>query len=289
MNKQFTLKKDILPTQKELPNTSISKLMDEYLNLNDFNLILFDLETLGLSPSFDYEQITEISAKVIDGKNFDTITSLNHKIELNDSAKTLLTDPNSVERLNWENRQRKRNKAKFTDPNELLKLTHYRELSNDTLTSEKDAIKEFIDLIENTNNCLLVAHNAKFDVRFLTIRASKYDARLPITSTLDTLKLSRYYFAPLIEKLSKEPDVKQIHESLFRKRSNFNHISSKLGELAESINLNAENWHSAKADVNMMLGVLKFMLNFFDKHRDEDIKKYQQRILQRNIGRKKSK
>lgn len=289
MSKHFTLKKDILPSQKELPDTSISKLLDDYLNFDEYNLILFDLETLGLSPSFDYEQITEISAKVISGKNFEKINSLNHKIELNDSAKTLLNDPNSVERLNWENRQRKRNKAKFTDPNELLKLTHYRELSNETLTSEKNAIDEFIQLIENTNNCLLVAHNAKFDVRFLTIRASKYNNKLPVTPTLDTLKLSRYYFAPLVEKLSNNDEVKKIYESLFRKRKNFNHISSKLGELADAINLNSKNWHSAKADVDMMLGVLKYMVNFFEKYRNEDIHKFQQLILNRNIGRKRLK
>ena len=52
MRKAYTLKKDILPFQKDLPTVSLSKLLDEYLNFKDAKLILFDLETLGLNPNF---------------------------------------------------------------------------------------------------------------------------------------------------------------------------------------------------------------------------------------------
>ena len=73
MRKAYTLKKDILPFQKDLPTVSLSKLLDEYLDFTDTKLILFDLETLGLNPNFEYEQITEISAWVVDGNTMEVI------------------------------------------------------------------------------------------------------------------------------------------------------------------------------------------------------------------------
>ena len=71
MKKAYSLKNEILPFQKNLPNVKIDELVNKYLDFTDHKLILFDLETLGLNPAFDYEQITELSAWVIDGDNFD--------------------------------------------------------------------------------------------------------------------------------------------------------------------------------------------------------------------------
>ena len=143
--------------------------------------------------------------------------------------------------------------------------------------------------VNKYENVILVAHNAKFDVKFMTVRSNKYEKKLPITKTLDTLKLSRYFFSPLVLKLSKHKDVVSIYDSLFRQRKDFIHISSKLGELASALNINSKLWHSADADVIMMFEVLKFMIKFFEKHKKEDIKSYQKQILKRNIGKYKSK
>ena len=167
-------------------------------------------------------------------------------------------------------------------------MTHYHDLKLNEV-KESFAIKKFIDLVNKYENVILVAHNAKFDVRFMTIRSSKYDQKLPVTKTLDTLKLARYFFAPLVQKLSNQKNIKEIYDSLFRQRKNFVHISSKLGEIANALNINSEDWHSADADVYMMYEILKYMLMFFNKHKNEDIKSYQIKILKRNIGKNKSK
>lgn len=285
MSKSYTLKEDILPLQKELPNVGVGELLDDYLNFKNTTLIMFDLETLGLNPAFEYEQITEISAWVVSGNDMEVEKTLNYKIELNESANTLLNDSTSLERLNWVDRQNKRRNSMFSDPNEILKMTHYHSIKDVDVVTESFAISEFINLIGDYENVILVAHNAKFDIKFMTVRSSKYEMKLPITKVLDTLKLSRYFFSPLVEKFSTAPDVKQIHDSLFRQRKDHGHVSSKLGELANAININSDAWHSADADVGMMYGVLKFMLEFFGKYRDEDIKKYQKTILMRNIGK----
>lgn len=288
MRKSYTLKEDILPFQKELPNIGVGELLDDYLDFKNSTLIMFDLETLGLSPSFDYEQITQMSAWVVNGCDMKVEKTLNYKIELNESATTLLNDSTSLERMNWVDRQNKRRNSAFSDPNEILKMTHYDLIKDTPIVDESTAISEFINLIGECENVILVAHNAKFDIKFMTVRSSKYEMKLPTTKVLDTLKLSRYYFAPLVEKFSTAPDVKQIYDSLFRQRKDYDHISSKLGELAEAINIDSDTWHSAEADVGMMYEILKFMLEFFDKHRDADIKQYQKKILMRNVGKYKT-
>lgn len=289
MRKSHSLKKDILPFQKDLPNISLSKLLDEYLNFQDSKLILFDLETLGLNPNFEYEQITQLSASVVDGNNMEIIETLNCGVHLNESALTLINDPTSVERINWIDRQNKRRGNAFDNPMEILEMTHYFDLPSEHNVKESVVVSKFNDLINKYENVIVVAHNAKFDVKFMTVRSSKYEKKFPITRTLDTLKLSRYFFSPLILKLAKHTDVVDIYNALFRQRKDFVHISSKLGELAYALNIDSSSWHSADADVKMMYEVLKFMLKFFEKHKNEDIISYQKQILKRNIRKYKSK
>jgi DNA polymerase III epsilon subunit-like protein len=289
VRKAYTLKKDILPFQKDLPNVSLSKLLDEYLDFTDAKLILFDLETLGLNPNFEYEQITEISAWVVDGNNMEVIETLNCGIKLNESAQTLIDDATSIERINWVARQKKRRGNSFDSPTEILDMTHYYDLNTETNIKENEGVSRFIDLINKYENVITVAHNAKFDVKFMTIRSSKYEKKFPITNTLDTLKLSRYFFSPLVLKLATHSDVKEIYNSLFRPHTDFIHISSKLGELANALSIDSSSWHSADADVGMMYEILKFMMNFFETHKDEDIQTYQKQILKRNIGKNKPK
>ena len=289
MRKTNSLKKDILPFQKDLPNVSLSKLLVEYLNFQDTKLILFDLETMGLNPNFEFEQITQISASVVNGNDMEIIENLNCGVRLNESALTLLNDATSIERINWVDRQRKRRGNAFDDPKEILEMTHYYDLPSENNIKESVAISKFIDLVNKYENVIVVAHNAKFDVKFMTVRSSKYEKKFPITKTLDTLKLSRYFFSPLVLKLANHKDVTNIHNALFRQRKDYVHISSKLGELANALDIDSSSWHSADADVNMMYEVLKFMLKFFEKHKNEDIKSYQKQILKRNVGKYKSK
>lgn len=289
MRKSHSLKKDILPFQKDLPNISLGKLLDEYLNFQDSKLILFDLETLGLNPNFEYEQITQLSASVVDGNNMEIIETLNCGVHLNESALTLINDPTSVERINWIDRQNKRRGSAFDNPMEILEMTHYFDLPSEHNVKESVVVSKFNDLINKYENVIVVAHNAKFDVKFMTVRSSKYEKKFPITRTLDTLKLSRYFFSPLVLKLAKHTDVVDIYNALFRQRKDFVHISSKLGELAYALNIDSSSWHSADADVKMMYEVLKFMLKFFEKHKNEDIISYQKQILKRNIRKYKSK
>jgi DNA polymerase III epsilon subunit-like protein len=226
---------------------------------------------------------------VVDGNNMEVIETLICGIKLNESAQTLIDDATSIERINWVARQKKRRGNSFDSPTEILDMTHYYDLNTETNIKEYEGVSKFIDLINKYENVITVAHNAKFDVKFMTIRSSKYEKKFPITNTLDTLKLSRYFFSPLVLKLATHNDVKEIYNSLFRPHTDFIHISSKLGELANALSIDSSSWHSADADVGMMYEILKFMMNFFETHKDEDIQTYQKQILKRNIGKNKPK
>jgi DNA polymerase III epsilon subunit-like protein len=207
---------------------------------------------------------------------------LNYKVNLSKSAKTLLDDPNSLERANWERRQRKRGKSAMNDPNDILKMTRYHTIDPPT-EDEVVALEKFIQFVNGYPNPVLVAHNAEFDLKFVEIRGARYDIKLPSAEVLDTLKISRYFFAPAVETLADEPMASELFQSLFRQRGTMSHISSKLGELATAFKINAKYWHTANADVEMMLGVSQEMLKFLEKHREADINRNQEKAIDRDV------
>ena len=125
---KFIKLKDLIPESKKLYGITIDALLDEFLKFDGKTLIMFDLETLGLNPVYEYEQITEVAPWAIQGEDFEILDKLNYKVNLSKSAKTLLDDPNSLERANWERRQRKRGKSAMNDPNDILKMTRYHKI-----------------------------------------------------------------------------------------------------------------------------------------------------------------
>jgi DNA polymerase III epsilon subunit-like protein len=59
--------KNLIPESKKLYGVTIEELLDEFLKFEGKTLIMFDLETLGLNPKYEYEQITEVAAWAIRG------------------------------------------------------------------------------------------------------------------------------------------------------------------------------------------------------------------------------
>lgn len=277
-----TMLKNLIPESKKLCGVTLADLLDKLLKFEGKTLIMFDLETLGLNPKYEYEQITEVAAWAVQGEDFEILGKLNYKVNLSKSAKTLLDDPNSLERGNWERRQRKRGKGAMNDPNDILKMTRYHKI-NPQIEEEAMALEKFIQFVNEYPNPVLVAHNAEFDVKFVEIRGAKYEIKIPSTEVLDTLKISRYFFAPAIETLVDDEEAIKLHQSLFRQRGKMTHISSKLGELAAAFKINAKYWHTANADVEMMLGVLLKIIKFLEKHRNVNINKNQEKAIARDV------
>lgn len=275
---------EIIPDGKNLLGVTISELVDEMLKFKNKILILFDLETLGLNPKYEYEQITEIAAFSVCGNTMQILDKFNFKINLSKSAIELLNNSESVQRYNWESRQKKRGKYGITDPNEILKMTHYYE-TNAEVFSEKVAIEKFFEFVNKYNNVILVAHNAKFDVNFIKTRGSFYGMDVPLTEILDTLKISQFFFVPAIQ-TSKSTNSVEILNKLSRINKLSTHISSRLGDLADAFSVNSSNWHSASADVEMMYEVMNKMIEYLNRNKKLNIKKKQHIAILKTIKNK---
>lgn len=278
--------KDILPESKKLYGITIDDLLDKFLKFGGKTLIMFDLETLGLNPKYEYEQITEAAAWAIRGEDFEILDKLNYKVILSTSAKTLLDDPDSLERANWERRQRRRGKSAMNDPNDILKMTRYHKINPQT-EEESLVLERFIQFVVKYPNPVLVAHNAGFDVNFVGTRGAKYGIEIPMIEMLDTLKIARYFFAPAIETLVDDVEANKLLQSLFRQRGKMTHVSSKLGELAAAFKIDAKYWHTANADVEMMSKVLGNIIKFLGKHRGADIRKRQAMAIARDVRQRR--
>ena len=100
----------LFPDAASILKISLPTLVNDCLNFKNKNLILFDLETLGFHPTFDYEQIIEIAAMCVRGETLESYDKFERKIILSESAKKLIDCSDSVERYNWEKRQKRRGK-----------------------------------------------------------------------------------------------------------------------------------------------------------------------------------
>ena len=275
--------KNIMPSTKKLCNITIRKLLDDYLNFENATLIFVDLETLGVNPTYECEQITEMAAWAIHGDDLTVIEKLNYKVRLLKSSKILLENPNSIERDGWEHRQSRRGKNAILNPHDVLKMTKYHKITANVL-DEKDALIRLSEFVSKYDNQILVAHNVGFDMKFILRRCAKYGCEFPTTKVFDTLTISRYFFSPALETLVGDSDARKLVKSLTRENHRHRYISSKLGDLAVGFGINADNWHTANADVEMMLGVVRKMVDFFKEHSEIDISARQREIIFRASG-----
>ena len=257
---------EIIPEPKKIFEITLKDLLYNYLNFENKKLIYIDLETLGFHPRFEYEQIIEIAAEFVDGSSNIIYEKFHNKILLSKSACDLINVTDSVQRYNWELRQKKKRKSAITSPEQILRFTKYDE-SNISKVTEEVALYKLFRIIEETENPILIAHNTEFDINYLQTRGKRYGLVLPPSDVLDTLKLSRYFFIPLLKTLQKNNNKSENHVigELTRFQNNRIHFSSRLGDLANALGINSKKWHSADADVIMMREVLNKMILFFKK------------------------
>lgn len=280
------IRNNLLPNTKKLCNITLKNLLKNYLNFENKKLILIDLETLGFDPNFEYEQITEIAGWIVCGDTMNIEKKFNYKIDLHPSSKNLLNEPNSIERNAWEIRQRKRGKSGILNPNQILELTQYNELQIQT-RSEKDALNEFNELVSQTNNSIMIAHNIGFDMKFIFKKCKRYEIDFPEIKVLDTLALSRFFLSPTILTLCEDEYALKLKNSLQKNHNSDVFLSSKLCDLANSMNINTDKLHTASGDVNMMYLVLKELIKFLEKHEETDISSAQKRVIFRKQNHKK--
>ena len=272
---------ELIPERKKLLGTSIQDLLENLMQFENNTLILLDIETLGLNPSFEYEQITELAAAALKNDDLSVIDKINFKVKLSKSALELLTETESIQRFSWERRQKRRGKTAILDPNEIIEMTKYTKI-NAPEETERNAILKFYEFVDKYKNPVVVAHNADFDVKYLLTRSKLYDLKFPTVSVLDTLKISQFFFVPTLQTLKNKKDVEKLANSLMRNSQN-HHISSRLGDLAEAFGVNADGWHTASSDVEMTRCVLIEMIKFFKKYQFTDISRKQEEAIRKTL------
>ena len=273
------LLKNIL-IEAKLYSFTTKELLDKILNFKGKTLIFLDDETTGLEPNVSYNQITQISALVVDGSTMKVIDELNIKVNLGWKMFNLLNDPNSFESKSFEkDRQRslRRYNKDISHPRDILKLTHYYETkSNEIKMDEDKALIELEGFLSQFSNVILIAHNATFDIKAIQARR-RINKLSPMQKfpVLDTIKISRFFFIPLLLSLEGNEQAKKYLQALIAK-TKFKSYASSLSRLAEVFKIKITGWHQASEDVKMLFEVLNKLIEFLTINKDIDIRKQQE-------------
>ena len=158
---------------------------------------------------------------------------------------------------------------------EILTMTNYfTNLEKVSSADEKRVIVEFKKFIESMKAkygrpILMIAHNAPFDMKFINTRAEKVKVgSLPRVKVLDSLKFIYDYYYPMMitvggieEEPTNEPLMSVLKSGqVSQTKYGTPKLSFRLGNLSTKFNISAENWHTAIADVEMLMKVMDSMV-----------------------------
>lgn len=231
--------------------------------------IFFDTETTGFSPN--KEQITEVAAIAVDPLGWAgkprVLGQYHEKITLNPDIQRRMNDPASEERVKWEEMQARRvEKGKeYEPPQAVLKLTRYGERGRRYI-DEQEALRGFVEFVESFPNPVLVAQNARFDMRFVNHRSDKKLPRVPV---IDTAELMQNNLVPLVKALAQEtPEGAEMKGRLEKQVGRGKRISVSLGVVAKAFDISIDEWHNAMADVKMLMEALREVVTYLRESGD---------------------
>jgi len=296
--------------EEKLYGKTISEILDHIKKFKGKTLVFFDTETTGLEPNRPYEQVTQIAAMAIDGKDWSLIDKFEEKATLNLNTKQILTDPsiksfvaklkepnvkivspnkeltpeiqslirdikNPVSREYMKDYVRWLKKYK-KHPNtleDILSMTRY---SSGQLESERVSEKTMLQNFENFlkkygDNIIMIAHNASFDMKTVETRRDMNGlTRMPKYNVFDNLQFVRFFLVPLMVTLNDQEFLSNITT-----KSKIQPYSSSLGKVAQAMKINSSGWHDALADVDMMVQVIKNLIKMLEDNISVDIRDFQ--------------
>ena len=240
--------------------------------------VFFDTETTGLDPNTG--QITEIAAIAINPHGWEgkptEVGKYHTKIDLTPETLELYNNPDSSERQKWE-KDNAKSRRPMNEPQDILRMTRYGEKNADFI-DEQEALQEFADFVNDTDNPLLVAQNARFDMRFVNHRSGGKITGVPV---LDTLELMRTQLVPLLKTLesSGDADAEAFLEKLKVDYGFGPRISTSMGVVAKALDINIDEWHNALADVKMMMTMTAEVIQMVKGGASVDVSAEQDRIF----------
>lgn len=250
LNEQISRIKGIMGINEDFyAGQSIPEFLEKFKEKYEgATFIWLDTETTGLNVHEN--QITELAAVATD-TDFNELDTFHKKMKLD------MTQIKDIERT-----------RKIVFP-----MTRHGEKGG-KYYDEKETIEEFFDWVDKFKDPILVAQNASFDLKYLAVRGDKkltYGA-------IDTKKIIEMFFIPAVQQLSDEDDdeAKEILSKLPIKKDL---PSSSMGNIAPSLKVSAEGWHSAITDVKMMIKMCKKMMNYLEENKETNIRNYQGKRL----------
>lgn len=271
----MTIKLKDLLAEAKIYSYTIQEMLEKFLKFDGKTLVFFDTETAGLEPNTSYIQLTHIAGMAYEGSSMEPLGEFSKKVNRGDALNRVLNDPNSPEAKHLDKeRARHLRKYKKQDmhPNDVLQMTGYHS-GNEEKLDEKDALIAFEEFLNKFENVILLAHNAKFDMK--TIQARRRLNGLPPMKrypVLDTVQVSRFFFVPALISLENSPEAKNMLTGLLAK-TKYKSYTVSLGKLASVLGVKMDSWHDAKADVQMLMEVLQKIIVFLKQNADLDINK----------------
>lgn len=218
--------------------------------------VFFDTETTGLKP--EQAQLLEIAAIAVRSDLMDdaaVIAKYHTKVTLTPETEKKRKEPHIPK------------DARDKSIEDLLAMTQYHSTSSGAgYIEEQKALEgffEFLQKLSTDGKIVLVAHNAKFDNNFIEVRAKKYGIPLVKHDVIDTLQVMEEIFYPLIQVVDEKGILPKI-------KTKFG-VSFTLGNVSKALDINVDDWHSALADVKMLIKITKAVLALLEKNGDLDV------------------
>ena len=224
--------------------------------------IFFDTETVGLQPHDS--QLTEIGAVAVNPRDWngepEILGQFNEKIRLNEET------VEKIERQKAADEDGKPGRRRMTVP-DILSMTRYGERGRDYL-GEQEAIDGFLKFLDSFSSPVLVAQNAAFDMKFISVRSDTAMKRYPV---IDTMRIMQLFLVPLLRTLRDPPHEDQKAEEFLSRLKKGRRYSVSLGVVSGAYGISTDEWHNALADVRMLMELLQHVVQTLRSGVDVDI------------------
>lgn len=222
---------------------------------SDKVFIFIDTETTGL-PTDDYEvQLTQVSCISTNynfsSNKFEEIETYDEKIKLTSKTKSLMNT---------------------TRIKQVLSFNHYGK-KGIKYSDEEDILEDFYNFISKYDNSILVIQNASFDMKYLNTRNRNISFK---NEVLDTKQIAQLFYLPTLQKLAETDDnSKNLIDKIGTSDRDNGLISSSLSKIGPALGINMSGYHDALTDCRLAIQMFEKMIDFIEKNKNIDIKKYQ--------------
>lgn len=218
--------------------------------------IFFDTETTGLDGrTAQLLEVAAVSVRSDLAEDAGVISQYHTKVNLTPETEKKRSEPHVP----------KNPRDKSID--DLLKMTQYYSTSAGAkYIEEKEALQGFLDYLKSVSpegKIVLVAHNANFDKTFIDTRNKVYGLPPIKYEIIDTLQIMQEVFYPLLHVVDEMGILPKI-------KTKFGY-SFTLGNVSQALNIDVDDWHSALADVKMLIKVTRAVVRSLEKNGHLDV------------------